>query len=400
MKTISKITSGLKINGRCEMKAIKINVKTVNLIKNALVYVLLAAQIGLIAFYLFAGVSNAFGMRINVFSAVTLCLSVANVATSSFYKFIAAPILGAYFFIFAFRMVVSLINNFQYLKMSLKNIEYNTKIVDAVYYIFSNFGKCLYFSIAFLLISRAASLYRAPSGVITIFIIAALLCIVARFIIGLIDGQDLINSLYKNVLCYGIPLVAIALFFANLSNVTVGTTFNIFRSAMALIGNLSDGVAWLAFLDQYGVSNICVLIIQVFGLGILVDLLTMRSYRSIDKYGVKKVFIFAIVIAAVHVALSAVSAVDMGFELIPVVFSALIKYLPATIFIGITYFSLSFPESIDFPEPSEKDDSEEKADGETASFESEKEEGAPSANASEASAAQEAPKAPEVEISF
>jgi hypothetical protein len=339
------------------MKTLKVNVKVLNTVKNVLVYLLVAAQFGVLAYFLFAGVSSAFGMRINVFSAVTLSLSILSMAASSLYKIIFASLLGVFYFVFAFRMAKAAINSVQHLKSSLKNIELNTKTVDVVMLIFENFGNCLYFPIAFLVISRMVSSYAVPKGVIAVFVLFAVLDLVARFVIELIANNDLFDAIYKQIVCHGIILVATSLLIANISGATVGSVFNSFKAFGAIVVNSGDVAAWAGLIDQFAVNAALVIILQVFALATLRDLLSMRSYRLTDGYAVRRDFIFTIVIAVAHVILSAVVASSAGFDLVPVIIAAVMKYLSVVAFAGVANFAFNFP--LDFVLPGNDSPAEE-----------------------------------------
>ncbi len=353
------------------MKTIRTNLKVLNIAKNVLIYVLLAAQVGLAAYYLLAGVSNAFGMRVNVFSAATLCLSIMNIAASSLYKVIFGSLLGIYYYVFAVRMVKAIFTSVQYMKSSLKNIELNTQTVNAVTLIFENFGKCLYFSIAFTVISRIASFYKIPAGVIAVFAVSMVLIFVAKFIIELIKHNDVLNAAYKNIVSQGIFCAAILLLLASLSTTSIGTTFGIFK-ALLTASMYSEGAAtWAALLDQFVVGNILIIILQILVLAVLIDFLTYPSYRVINRDSVKQIFIFSLVIAASHVVISGVVANEMGFELANALFGALKHYLPIVSFSGIAYYSFFFPTDFSLSEFLGKSESEEENDVNNAENQSE-----------------------------
>ena len=335
------------------MKDIKINEKVLNTVKNVIVYVLLAAQIGLFAYHLFLGFGVAFGQRVTVFYAVNLLLSFSDIGAASALKIIGGTILAIVYFVYTVRMIKAILNSVQWIKPALKNIELNSQVSNAVSNIPENLGKITVLNMAFLVFTRMVGPYRIPSGVIAILVISAILSIAGRFVVILIKEGDLFNTIYNVVVCTGIYLTSLVLFLASISTTSFKSTFG-FLDALVTLAEHSDGLpSWMMLLDQFAVNNVLLLIMQFMVLNIIYDSLSYSSYRVVDPYSVRTLFIFSIVTAASHVFISVLVANEMGFDLVPAIVNAVKHFASTVAFAGVAYFSFKFPSKFELPKAPE-----------------------------------------------
>ena len=340
---------------------IQVNVKILNLLKNVTIWLMLAAELGLVAFYLLGGVSNVFAVRVNAISAVGLLFSISNIGSSAFYKALFGTVIGFAYYAIAIKMIKSLFSSFSSVKPSFKNIEFNTQTVNSVVEIFVSLGECLYYSILYIVLSRMVSTHTLPSGVVTVLVLAALVLFFTGVIIRLIKNNDLLDAIYERVVCYGIFFVATMLLLANVSTTTIATTFDVFTALISTLANSSGISSWMSLLEQFGVNNVLLIIIQIFVLTFLKDLLTTGSYRTVDCETVRKAFVFTLITAISHVVISVICANVFGFDLVSTAISSAFKFLPVVAFAGVALYSFKFP--LDFVLPGGNSSEEASSEG-------------------------------------
>lgn len=348
------------------MKTIKIDAKILHKIKNLVVVLMLVGQAGLVAYYLFAGVSTAFGDQINIISAITFTFSITKISTVALYKAIFGSALGVLYFIFGVKMIKELFESCRQMKKALKDVELNPHILNSVILILESLGKCLFMSIAYTVVSRMISLYRVPAGVIAVFLAAGALHFLARIVISLIRHNDLLNAIYVQVVCFGIFLAAIIFILAFVSKTTLYNSFEVFRAAIYVAQNADGLVPWMNFIEQFAANNVLLIIIQISILIILSDLLTSTHHFGVREKMVKETLAFSVITFLIHVVISSYVANELGFDLVSAAIHSVKQHISIVILSGVALCSLKFPTELELPTDSEDNNSESKQESSNA----------------------------------
>lgn len=345
------------------METIKLNTKLLNTLKNAVVYLMFVAQAGLLGYYLLCGVSFVFGERINILSAITLVSGIFKLSSLALYRALFGTVLGVMYFVFAIKILKEWLGSIQYIKPSLKDIELNSHAVKSVALIFESFGKCLFLTIAYTVISGMISLYKVPVDVIIMFVFAGALSFAARIIIVLIRRNDLLDAVYTQVVCYGIFLASIVALLCNTLSASLYTTFGFVKAAIYAIQYSNGLMGWITLFEQFAVNNVLLIVIQVIILLILKDVLGATTHYAADSNTVKIMAMVSAFTAACHVLISAYVAYELGFDLISNTFNSILKYASLVILPAITWYTLKFPTELTLPWIQEKEKPDENQSG-------------------------------------
>lgn len=330
------------------MKAIQINDKLLSILKNIVVFVLLAAEVAFLAFFLLGGVASAFGQTVNAFTVIHLVFSITYAGASSFYKIAFGTALGVLYIVYIVMIIKAIVSTIRYIKNSLNPISINGVAEYAIQRIYDNFGNCFFYIISYMIFARMVGFYTISSNVIACLIVGLIVSLIAKVVIELIRCNDLLSAAYSQIGCYGILLASIILFLVNICTTSFHTTFNVFSSSFATLQYAEGAANWVSLLDKFGVNNVLLIIIQIFTISVLRELLTYPHHAmGVTSSSVRKLFIFSAITFGSHILLVAIYTNEVGFDMTPAVINAAMKYLPIVIYSAIAWFTFKFPIALD-----------------------------------------------------